>query len=771
MTTFAVVGPNIAAQKYKMMKLHITERISAIIVSCTILCSCSSNAQDIMLVNNKTSAYKIVVPKEPSKLEQKSAEALQNYLKLSAGVQLPIVKEDANAGGAAIYIGHTAKGDRMHPAKMAAESYLLQTEGKDLYIMGGSGQGLIYGVYTIAERYAGCLKLSNAPAMVHEQKEIKIPALREEVKPQFEYREVYYPASGDAEYLKWHKLQQFEDLWGLWGHSYDKLVPAKTYFKEHPEYYALVKGKRQPTQLCLSNDAVYKIVVAELKKRMAANPDALYWSVSPNDDIGYCECDKCKPIDDAQGSPSGSLINFVNRVAAAFPDKKITTLAYGYTHRAPKELKPANNVYVFLSDIDAYRDKPLSIEGSAAAFRTDLKAWGTITPNLFVWDYITQFTNYLAPFPNLTTLQPNIQYLKDNGVKGIFAQGSGETYSEFAELRSYLTAELLNNAAADIRKLTTTFLENYYGPKSAKFIQQYIDAMQQKLVESHRKLDIYGNPINEWNSYLSPDNIDLYGQMLDKAEVAAEGNATYLERVIKMRLPLEYTVLQQARFYGRGKFGVFVKENNGWMVRPGLKERVTRFVANCKKAGVTELSEGGVNPDQYQQEWEAIYKAGVIPSKALEGSVALQNPFVEDYPAKGNKTLIDGVPGYNDFSYNWLCFYGVPMVATVDIGQPETVSKIKMHFLDDPRHWIFLPTTVKVEVSEDGVKYTALETQTSPANDEHYELSIKEYNIANTGKGKVRYIRVTAANPGVLPAWRYKDNKKPMIACDEIYVQ
>ena len=94
-----------------------------------------------------------------------------------------------------------------------------------------------------------------------------------------------------------------------------------------------------------------------------------------------------------------------------------------------------------------------------------------------------------------------------------------------------------------------------------------------------------------------------------------------------------------------------------------------------------------------------------------------------------------------------------------------------MHFLDDPRHWIFLPATVKVEVSEDGVKYTALPTQTSPANEEHYELSIKEYNVQNTGKGKVRYIRVTAANSATLPVWRYKDNKKPMIACDEIYVQ
>src|SRR5690606_34784914 len=111
--------------------------------------------------------------------------------------------------------------------------------------------------------------------------------------------------------------------------------------------YALVKGKRQASQLCLSNENVYKIVVSEFKKRMADNPDALYWSISPNDDNGWCTCDKCSAVDNEQGGPAGSLIKFVNRVAGAFPDHKFTTLAYGYTHKAPR-MKPAANVYVFL---------------------------------------------------------------------------------------------------------------------------------------------------------------------------------------------------------------------------------------------------------------------------------------------------------------------------------------------------------------------------------------------------------------------------------------
>ena len=506
---------------------------------------------------------------------------------------------------------------------------------------------------------------------------------------------------------------------------------------------------------------------------MAANPDALYWSVSPNDDIGYCECDKCKAANDAQGSPSGSLIQFVNRVASAFPEKTITTLAYGFTHRAPKSLKPASNVYIFLSDIDAYRDKPLLTEGSAGAFRNDVKAWGALTPNLFVWDYITEFTNYLAPFPNFQTLRPNIQFFRDNGIKGIFEQGSGDTYSEWAELRSYVTAKLLQNPNADDKQLTTEFLTGYYGA-AAHYLQQYLDLLQEKMMASHRKLDIYGNPVNEWNSYLTPELLDQYSTIFDNAEAAVETDTVFLNRVVSARLPLEYTVMQQARFYGIEKFGVFVKERSGeWSVKPKLPEKVARFVTNCKKAGVTELSEGGLTPDQYQAEWDAIFKAGVTTTKALNAAVTFQYPFAPDYPAKGNRTLVDGTPGHNDFSYNWLCFYAVPMVATLDMGRVQSVTSVKMHFLDDPRHWIFYPEKIMVEVSADGKNYHSITDVTNAAPEEHYNLSIKEFSAQNSSQKaeQVRYIRVTANNLTALPEWRNRDNKKPMIACDEIYVQ
>lgn len=747
--------------------------VYALLFTLTALGACKGTAQEITLTNNNTSEYKIFLPAVPTKLEQRAGTVLQSYVQRISGVQLSLVRDGGKEPGPGIYIGLTSKAEKVHPGKMAPESYLLRTDFNNVVIYGGSGRGLMYGVYSFIENYLHCKKISADPAIVPSSAVIRIPAhFNDERKMPLTYREVYYPASHDAEYLEWNQLQQLDDLWGLWGHSFNKLLPAATYFKTHPEYYSLVKGARQTTQLCLSNENVFKSVVADLKKRMADNPDAIYWSISPNDDNGYCECDRCRAVDDEQGGPTGSLIKFVNRVAAAFPAAKFTTLAYAYTHKAPRSLKPADNVYVFLSNIDAYRDKPLAEEGSAASFRKDLKEWGSLTKNLFVWDYITQFTNYLAPFPNFNTLGPNMQYMKENGVKGIFAQGSGDGYGEWAEMRSYVYAKLMQDDKADVEQLVFTFLKDYYG-NAAKYLQQYFDLLHNKMAASKRKLDIYGNPVNEWNSYLSPELIEQYSNLFDQAEGAVEGNVTMQDRVMRARLPLEYTVFQQARFYGIEKHGVFVKSGAGWEVKPKLDARVARFVANCKKAGVTELSEAGTarKPDEYLAEWNAIFKAGVTPTKALGAKVTVQYPFAEDYPAKGNRTLTDGTPGYSDFSYNWLCFYGVHMVATLDLGKPQPVSKVKMHFLDDPRHWIFLPEKVTVEVSADGLNWQAMTGGALPALVEHYELAVKEYSALAGKPATVRYVRVTANNLPALPAWRYRDGKKPMIACDEVYVQ
>jgi len=766
-------------------------------------------AAKLDLVSGGRSVYTIVIPDDPLPADRRAATILQKYLGQISGASLPVIGEsdfkkagaaaavgasgrsdgsgrsDAASGRMAIYLGRTAEASAAYDfSKVRDDGFFIATNASAVFIAGVHGKGTVYGVYDFLDHYLGCRKFSAGPAYVPHASSLQIDThLFDLQNPAFIYRQSYYPQSNDPEYLEWHHLHQFEDLWGVWGHSYFKFVNPKDYFSTHPEYFAQVNGKRAPMQLCLSNEAVFELTVEYLRKKMVEHPDALYWSVSPQDDNGYCTCDLCRKADAEEGGPQGSLIRFVNRIAARFPDKSITTLAYGYTSHAPQKTRPASNVYIMLSSIDAMRNQPLERAHSASTFRDNLKAWSAITSHLMVWDYTTQFTNYLAPFPDYPNLQPNLNYFKQYSVRGVFEQGSGDTYGDMAEYNSYLQASLLWNPGADVHRLTTEFCEGYYGA-AGKFVAQYIGAIGAAACEgagtgrppdaagAGRPLDIYGNPVNEYNSFLTPEAIDQYSTLLDKGEAAVEANAELLARVHAARLPLEYTVLQQSRFYGLEPHGYLVSdEQGGYKARTNWPSRVDRFVATCRESGVSELAEGGLTPEVYASEWKEIFARGWEKNNALGAKVSFLYPFAEDYPAKGARTLTDGVTGYKDFSYNWLCFYGVDMVATIDMGGVQPVNQVHLHFLDDPRHWIFLPRQVRVETSEDGMAYTTAGTYSYPIEEEDYAVTINNRLFRMPSALKARFIRVSATVPPALPSWRVSETKKPMICSDEIYVQ
>lgn len=721
----------------------------------------TARSNDLLLAAKGHSDYSIVLPAQPSPAEQQAAGILQQYFRMATGIQLTIHKGRSTARS--IQLGHTPS--------LPPEGYLITVHGAHLVINGGAGKGVIYGVYTFIETFMHGRKWDSGPAHVPFTDTLQIPGnTRLQEAPAFRYREVYMPAAMDAEYLDWHKLQRFEDLWGLWGHSFEKLAPSHIYFKDHPEYYSLVNGERKPQQLCLSNEKVLELAIASLQKLMGQYPGMRYWSISPNDDPGYCECDRCSALDKEEGGPQGSLIHFVNAIAARFPGKLFTTLAYGYTARPTRRIKPAPNVYIMLSSIDAYRSQSLSISASAAPFRRHLEGWKERTDHLFVWDYCSQFTSYLGPFPDLQILQPSLQYLRQQGVSGVFEQGSGQTYSDMAELKTYLLAKLLWNPDTDINKLTAEFLRGYYG-NAHTYIKTYLQILQDALV-TQPALGIYGNPVNEHNTFLSPVYMDRYSTLLDKAEAAVETDTLRAQRVQRIRLSQEYAYLQQARFYGIEQYGVFEQDAAGqWKVKAGLPQRIRNFVTDCRRAGATELSEGGPSPGAYEQEWQQIFAAGVRPNKALHAGVQLQYPFAPEYPAKREGTLVDGSQGYNDFSYNWLCFYGHPLQAVIDLGKPVNMRSVSLRFLEDPRHWIFRPSAVTVLVSADNIHFRKLGAVKNEMPEEHYNIETPEYRFDNRYASSFRYIQVKAETWQALPSWRYRKNREPMIACDEVWVE
>lgn len=94
------------------------------------------------------------------------------------------------------------------------------------------------------------------------------------------YRNVFYEVADDPFYADWHKLDHMKPDWGMWVHTFAQLLPPDRYFAEHPEYYALVDGKRVGmqadghlcAQLCLTDPDVLETVVENLGDRMREQP-------------------------------------------------------------------------------------------------------------------------------------------------------------------------------------------------------------------------------------------------------------------------------------------------------------------------------------------------------------------------------------------------------------------------------------------------------------------------------------------------------------------
>lgn len=723
----------------------------------------------ITLIENGKSRYSIVRPTNSTSAEIQGSQVLQKYLQQISGVEIQIVSDSQPEEAFEILIGRTSRPEKVDYTCVFQDGFIIETRS-DKLIITGKGRGTLYGVYSFLEEYLGCRKYSAAFKVVPSLNTILIQAINILQNPQLNFRSVYFKdAETDQEYLDWHKLNRIDDKWGLWGHSFFKLVPVNLYFKEHPEYFGLVDGIRRPMQLCLTNPEVLKIVIEDLHTRIKESPGLTYWSVSQNDDIGGCECENCTALNNKYNSAQGSLLTFVNRVASKFPGKIISTLAYTYTRKPPEGLKPAENVNILLSDIEINRSRPVETDPRSDAFRKDYEGWQKLTNNIIIWDYIVQFTHYISPFPNLHTLQPNLEYFSKITLEGFFIQGSVEVAGEFSELRAYILSKLLWNPKADQQKLKDEFLNAYYG-KAGKYIGDYIDLLHENAQKSGRRLDIYDNPIIPYKIYLSPVLITEYSTILAKAADAAENNPDFFNRVLIAWLPLDFAVLQQARFYGIEQNEVFTYNGIEWIIRPEIRKKVQQFVKMLKQFGITQLNESGLTPDEYAAEWDALFIQGPRIHKALNQKVTLLSPNEDEFVSKGPRTLVDGAAGNYDFQYNWLGWYGNDMEVVIDMQDKTRLSKVKLSFLENHRHNMFLPREIWLEISNDGKEYKKVSVINNASPEEGTTKSIKEYTL-DFPPMEVRYIKVTALNQKELPEWRRRKDRKPWLLTDEIIVE
>ncbi len=486
------------------------------------------------------------------------------------------------------------------PKDLGSEGFVIETRGPHLVIAGGGQRGTMYGVYEFLERL-GVRWFTADVTRVPRLQTIPLGTLRIRQEPAFEYREPFFTEAFDRDWAARNRANGNHakldaSTGGKVGyypfvHSFNQLVPPEKYFTEHPEYFSLIDGKRRAerSQLCLTNEDVLRIATETVERWIAEHPEATIFSVSQNDWEGWCECDRCRRVEEEEGGAhSGPVLRFVNalaeRIGKKHPDKLIDTLAYWYTEAPPLRVRPRPNVRIRLCPIGICTAHSFSQCPRSAYFYKNLQAWAKITDQLYIWHYNTNFTHYLLPFPDLDELGADIALYRQTGVKGLFLQGAYAEGGggEMAWLKSWVLARLLWDPSRDVWKLVDEFLQGVYG-RAAPLMRQYLDLLhgEVRTPPAGRGMHLWIFNVPDYSQRLLDEGFRLFGE----AEKAAE-TEEIRRRIRKDRLSLEYlALLRSARYEVRGER----------YAPPNLeqaRESARSFLARAREHGIRSLHEG-----------------------------------------------------------------------------------------------------------------------------------------------------------------------------------
>lgn len=649
----------------------------------------------------------------------------------------------------------------MPTKEVGEDGFVILCRDNTVSISTGGGSGTINGVVALLEHYLGAHYYAYQAWSVTPTPDITLPPIRHAETPAFSYRQTQGYGNADPDYRDWMALESHEQLFAgdLWVHTFNRLLPASVYGAVHPEWYSLINGRRQPgdhSQWCLTNDEVFEAACQKIDSVFRAHPGMRTISVSQNDGNNtQCQCAECRAVDEAEGSPSGNLVRFMNRLAQRFPDKEFSTLAYLYSMQPPRITRPLPNVNIMLCDIDCMREVPLTDNASGQEFMRALKGWSAISDNIFIWDYGINFDNVVSPFPNFHILQPNLQTFKEHHATKVFEQINSTLGTDFGELRSYMMARLMWNPYQDADSLMRGFLDGYYGA-AGRPLYQYLKVMQGALLASGTNLWIYDSPITHKQGMLRPTLLKTYNQLFDEAEASVATDSTLLRRVRTARLPLQYAQLELARTEPDADIDA-------------TKALLTLFEQRTTQYGIPTLNERHNRPADYCK----LYRQRFLPtgriSKAAHATVQWLKPPAPRYRPIADIALTDGLYGGTTFVESWVGWEGEDAEFVLDLGEEKTFNHIETDFLHQLGAWILLPKGGSYSVSRDGIHYEPFGSFTFAEDRDvavKFVPGIAEVPTAVTA----RYIHVDVKTLGQCPNWHYGVGYPAWFFLDEVVV-
>jgi hypothetical protein len=446
-------------------------------------------------------AVEIQLRKDAQAADKTAAAELQHYIKLMTGEDAAVREPGAAQSPPVILLTEDPAAEK--------DAWKIESTAAGVTIAGGAPQGVIFGAYHYLEECCGVRWWNPWEESVPKLEKVPVDNLTLSGKPAFDTRVLYSFSGGDeGRYCTRMRFTADGEMVtaGRYGgtkwcggpyfnHTFGKYVPSKDFFGSHPEWFALVNGKRlsdsegtDQTQPCLSNPGLRRAMLDSVRewirkeyaeaKANGRRPPRIV-DVSQNDNNVYCQCDGCQAIANREGGKqSGVILDFMNELAGTlgkeYPELMFQTFAYHYSEEPPDHLKPLDNVIVVLTDTTSNEARPLT-EAFNPIMVNRVKKWAKIAKNLKIWDYAITFTRKTneQAFPSEFYFQNDMRFFRDNNVTHMFTEMEEYRISDVRDYKVYLYAHVEENPDLDFDTLSRDFAHGFYGPQAGPLFRDY----------------------------------------------------------------------------------------------------------------------------------------------------------------------------------------------------------------------------------------------------------------------------------------------------------
>ena len=513
----------------------------------------------------------------------------------------------------------------------------------------------------------------------------------------FDYQSIYSPSGLNPDYTGVMGLNNFDDSWGIWGHNLRKVLGDNV-----DKVYATIHGKTDDSQLCFSSEEMYRQIESYIADNIGEKGSSRF-VIAPDDTPYACTCASCTAMGNTEKNATPAVTELLLRLSQRFPKHSFFTISYLSTKQVTDKQLPSN-AGIIVSAIDF----PLRrIDGKNAQekkFMQQLNQWKKVTKNIYIWDYINNFDDYLTPFPILKIAQQRLRFFKQNGASGISFNGSGYSYSSFDEMRTFVLSVLLINPELPVEELVRDYFNQEY-PLSKKWLYDYYINLENS-VQSGKKLGIYAGIAELEQSFLNPEKfIKFYDEMGD---YVSDAKGKERKKLHELQTALSYTRLEMGRNHSYDPYGY--AQRNGKQIQPTPQARkwLTQLKEHHAFTGMEYYNESADEIDYYIKEWEQYILASDIKKNLFLGIMPSSTPPTDKDGLKRLTDSTHGLPG--NYHCGWTTLPKEEYEISLPVKGINKTGNIYISFLNLPRHRFYPPR--QIEISKDGAIYKTINLET-----------------------------------------------------------